>query len=94
MASCSASVWVCEIGGEVDPNKVFSSAVDNKILLVSTLLFIAFAQVTTNTLNNVVPPAYALMDVFNISCYASLIPAGLSYWLLMRTMPSAQRFAS
>lgn len=176
--------------GEVDPIKVFSSAVDNKILLVSTLLFIAFAQVTTNILNNVVPPAYALMDVFklkyktaavivgllafctfpwelvkdesaaglslfiqtysaflgpifailvvdyfvlrkqkldlqklydpegpykgvnwaaviamavgvvvalifsNISWYASLIPAGLIYWLLMKTMPSAQRFAS
>src|SRR5690606_11582095 len=34
--------------GEVDPIRVFSSAVDNKLLLVVTLLFIAFAQVTTN----------------------------------------------
>lgn len=176
--------------GEVDPIKVFASAMDNKFLLVVTLLFIAFAQVTTNILNNVVPPAYALMDVFNlkfrtsavlvgllafctfpwelvkdesaaglnlfirtysaflgpifailvvdyfvlrrqtldldkfydpegpyrgvnwaaivamaigvvvalifsgISWYASLIPAGLAYWLLMRTMPGARRFAS
>lgn len=44
-------------------SKVFSSAVDNTPLLVITLLFIAFAQVTTNVLNNVVPPAYVLMDV-------------------------------
>ncbi len=169
---------------------MFSSAVDNKLLLVTTLLFIAFAQVTTNILNNVVPPAYALMDVFklkfrtsailvgllafctfpwelvkdesaaglglfiqtysaflgpifailvvdyfflrrqtldldklydpegpykginwaaviamaigvvvalifsSISWYASLIPAGAAYWILMRTMPSARRFAS
>ena len=176
--------------GEVDPIKVFASAVDNKLLLVVTLLFIAFAQVTTNILNNVVPPAYALMDVFKlkfrtsavlvgllafatfpwelvkdesaaglnlfiqtysaflgpifailvvdyfilrrqtldleklydengpykgvnwaaviamaigvvvalifsgVSWYASLVPAGLSYWLLMRTLPSARRFAS
>ncbi|HIC66713.1 MAG TPA: transporter, partial [Paracoccus sp.] len=29
-----------------------------------------------------------------ISWYASLIPAGLAYWLLMRSMPSARRFAS
>jgi NCS1 family nucleobase:cation symporter-1 len=30
------------------------------------LLFIAFAQVTTNVLNNVVPPTYILMDVFKL----------------------------
>lgn len=63
--------------GEVDPIKVFSSAVDNKVLLVVTLLFIAFAQVTTNILNNVVPPAYALMDVFKISFKTSAVIVGL-----------------
>lgn len=63
--------------GEVDPIKVFSSAVDNKPLLVITLLFIAFAQVTTNILNNVVPPAYALMDVFRISFRKSAVIVGL-----------------
>lgn len=63
--------------GEVDPIKVFSSAVDNKLLLVITLLFIAFAQVTTNILNNVVPPAYALMDVFKIKFKTSAILVGL-----------------
>lgn len=63
--------------GEVDPIKVFSSAVDNKPLLVITLLFIAFAQVTTNILNNVVPPAYALMDIFRISFRKSAVIVGL-----------------
>ncbi|MBB3711962.1 NCS1 family nucleobase:cation symporter-1 [Limimaricola variabilis] len=63
--------------GEVDPIKVFSSAVDNKPLLVITLLFIAFAQVTTNILNNVVPPAYALMDVFKINFRTSAVIVGL-----------------
>ena len=63
--------------GEVDPIKVFSSAVDNKLLLVTTLLFIAFAQVTTNILNNVVPPAYALMDVFKLSFRTSAVLVGL-----------------
>lgn len=63
--------------GEVDPIKVFSSAVDNKPLLVTTLLFIAFAQVTTNILNNVVPPAYALMDVFKLKYKTAAVVVGL-----------------
>ncbi|BAQ67669.1 cytosine/purines uracil thiamine allantoin permease [Rhodovulum sulfidophilum] len=63
--------------GQVDPIKVFSSAVDNKLLLVTTLLFIAFAQVTTNILNNVVPPAYALMDVFKLKFKTSAVLVGL-----------------
>lgn len=63
--------------GEVDPIKVFSSAVDNKLLLVVTLLFIAFAQVTTNILNNVVPPAYALMDIFKLNYRFSAVVVGL-----------------
>lgn len=63
--------------GTADPIKVFSSAVDNKPLLVVTLLFIAFAQVTTNVLNNVVPPAYVLMDVFKLSFRKSAVLVGL-----------------
>ena len=53
--------------GATDPIQVFANAVDNTPLLVVTLLFIAFAQVTTNVLNNVVPPTYVLMDVFKLS---------------------------
>lgn len=63
--------------GVADPIKVFSSAVDNTPLLVITLLFIAFAQVTTNVLNNVVPPAYVLMDVFKLSFRKSAVIVGL-----------------
>ena len=63
--------------GIADPIQVFSSAVDNKPLLVTTLLFIAFAQVTTNVLNNVVPPTYVLMDVFKLSFRPAAVIVGL-----------------
>lgn len=70
-------LMVTSATGEVDPIKVFSSAVDNKPLLIITMLFIAFAQVTTNILNNVVPPAYALMDIFNIKFKTAAVIVGL-----------------
>ena len=63
--------------GVSDPIEVFSSAVDNTPLLVTTLLFIAFAQVTTNVLNNVVPPTYILMDVFKLPFRTATIIVGL-----------------
>ena len=64
--------------GISDPIMVFSSAVDNTPLLVITLLFIAFAQVTTNVLNNVVPPTYILMDMFNMKFRTATIVVGLA----------------
>ncbi|MGH8842144.1 MAG: cytosine permease, partial [Advenella sp.] len=75
--------------GIADPIKVFSSAVDNKPLLVITLLFIAFAQITTNVLNNVVPPAYVLMDICKLSFRKSAVLVGLLAfatfpWVLVR----------
>lgn len=80
--------------GVADPIKVFSSAVDNKLLLVVTLLFIAFAQVTTNVLNNVVPPAYVLMDLFKLSFRKSAVLVGLLAfgtfpWVLVRDESAA-----
>ena len=80
--------------GVADPIKVFSSAVDNTPLLVITLLFIAFAQVTTNVLNNVVPPAYVLMDLFKLSFRKSAILVGLLAfctfpWVLVRDESAA-----
>lgn len=63
--------------GVSDPIQVFSSAVDNKLLLFTTLGFIAFAQVTTNVLNNVVPPTYILMNVFKLKFRTSTIIVGL-----------------
>ncbi|WP_218689196.1 NCS1 family transporter [Psychrobacter sp. BF1] len=70
-------LMVTSATGEVDPISVFSSAVDNKPLLVITMIFIAFAQVTTNILNNVVPPAYALMDIFNLKFKTAAVVVGL-----------------
>jgi NCS1 family nucleobase:cation symporter-1 len=70
-------IMVSSATGVVDPIEVFASAVDNPVLLVVTLLFIAFAQLTTNILNNVVPPAYALMDSFGFSFRKSAIIVGL-----------------
>ena len=70
-------LMVTSATGEVDPIQVFSSAVDNKPLLIITMLFIAFAQITTNILNNVVPPAYALMDIFNLKFKTAAVIVGL-----------------
>ena len=70
-------VMVSSATGEVDPIKVFANAMDNPFLLVVTLLFIAFAQVTTNVLNNVVPAAYAMMDVFKLNFRWAAVIVGL-----------------
>ena len=70
-------IMVSSATGTMDPIEVFSSAVDNKVLLVTTLLFIAFAQVTTNILNNVVPPTYVMMDMFKFSYKKSSVITGL-----------------
>ncbi|WP_319783876.1 cytosine permease [Oceanisphaera sp. IT1-181] len=81
-------VMVSTATGVVDPIEVFTSAVDNKPLLVTTLLFIAFAQVTTNILNNCIPPTYVMMDIFGFSFKkASVITGLLAFatcpWLLV-----------
>lgn len=41
------------------------------------LIFIIFAQVTTNVLNNVIPPTYVLMDVFKMPFKLATIIVGL-----------------
>ncbi|GAA6145131.1 NCS1 family transporter [Thalassolituus maritimus] len=64
--------------GVMDPIQVFANAVDNQLLMVITLLFIAFAQVTTNVLNNVIPPTYVLMDVFKAPFKLATILVGLA----------------
>ncbi len=68
---------VSEATGTADPIQVFANAVDNTPLLMTTLLFIAFAQVTTNVLNNVVPPTYVLMDVFKMKFQVATVIVGL-----------------
>jgi len=68
---------VSQATGTADPIQVFANAVDNTPLLMITLLFIAFAQVTTNVLNNVVPPTYVLMDVFKLKFPVATVIVGL-----------------
>nr|WP_299379973.1 NCS1 family transporter [uncultured Halomonas sp.] len=75
---------VSEATGVADPIKVFSNAVDNTPLLMTTLLFIAFAQVTTNVLNNVVPPTYVLMDAFKLKYRTATVIVG---FLAFATFP-------
>lgn len=82
-------IMVSGATGVVDPIEVFANAVDNTPLLVVTLIFIAFAQVTTNVLNNVVPPTYVLMDIFKLPFRAATVLVGLLAfatfpWLLVR----------
>ncbi len=62
--------------GNSDLIEVFATAMDNKFLTVITL-FIAFAQVTTNVLNNIVPPSYILMDSFKMKWSHATILVGI-----------------
>ena len=65
--------------GNSDPVVVFSTTMGSKFLTVVTLLFIAFAQVTTNVLNNIVPPSYVLMEAFKVKwSWATIIVGALS----------------
>lgn len=70
--------------GSWDPITLFTELVPNKAILVVSLSFIAFAQVTTNVLFNVVPSAYVLMEYFKLSYAKSAIIVGV---LAMLTMP-------
>ena len=63
--------------GNSDPVTVFSTTMDSKFLTILTLLFIAFAQVTTNVLNNIVPPAYVLMESFKMKWTHATILVGI-----------------
>lgn len=70
--------------GSWDPIALFTKLMPNKPLLIMTLLFIAFAQVTTNVLHNVVPSAYVFMEYFNLDYKKSAILVGI---LAMCTFP-------
>lgn len=75
--------------GNNDPVQVFATTLDSTFLTILTLLFVAFAQVTTNVLNNIVPPVYVLMDTFKLTYKKSAIVVGVLSiasmpWLLVR----------
>lgn len=63
--------------GNSDPVVVFSTTMGSKFLTIVTLLFIAFAQVTTNVLNNIVPPAYVLMESFKMKWTHATVLVGI-----------------
>lgn len=63
--------------GIANPINAFATAVENKALVIITLLFILFAQMTTNLASNVIPPSYALMDAFKIKHKTSVILVGI-----------------
>lgn len=64
--------------GVANPINAFSMMVDNKFLLVITLLFIIFAQITTNLVCNVIPAVYGLMDIFKMKYKPACIIIGIA----------------
>ena len=63
--------------GIANPINAFTQLVDNKVVLIVTLSFIIFAQLSTNLASNVIPPAYAFMDVFKIKHRTAVIIVGI-----------------
>lgn len=63
--------------GIANPINAFAQMVDNKFILVVTLAFIIFAQLSTNLASNVIPPAYAFMDVFKMKHTTAVIIVGI-----------------
>ena len=67
----------CSATGIANPINAFYEMVDNKFILVVTLGFINFAQLSTNLASNVIPPAYAFMDVFKMKHRTAVILIGI-----------------
>ncbi len=63
--------------GIANPINAFAEASDNQVLVIITLCFILFAQMTTNLASNVIPPTYALMDAFKLKHKSSVILVGI-----------------
>ncbi len=67
----------CSATGVANPINAFYEMVDSKIVLVVTLCFIIMAQLSTNLASNVIPPAYAFMDVFKMKHKTAVILVGI-----------------
>ena len=63
--------------GVANPINAFAQMVDNKVVMIVTLAFIIFAQLTTNLASNVIPPAYAFMDAFKMKHRTAVILIGI-----------------
>lgn len=80
--------------GNSDPVAVFSTTMNSKVLTIVTLAFIAFAQVTTNVLNNIVPPAYILMESFKMKwSFAVILVCVLSVCVMPWKLVTAESAA-
>ena len=80
--------------GIANPINAFAQMVDNKLVLVVTLGFIIFAQLSTNLASNVIPPAYAFMDAFKMKHKTAVILVGILAvatcpWILTNDSPAA-----
>lgn len=69
------------VTGEWDPVYLFVEMMPNSFILILSLLFVAIAQITTNVMLNVVPPAYVMMDMFHISYKKGAILTGILAFL-------------
>ena len=69
---------VTKVTGIANPVVGFAQIVPNKLVVILTLVFIIFAQITTNLLNNALPPIYALMDIVKLNFKKSAIIVGLA----------------
>lgn len=67
----------CSATGVANPINAFYEMVDSKVVLVVTLCFIIMAQLSTNLASNVIPPAYAFMDVFKMKHRTAVIIVGI-----------------
>ena len=63
--------------GIANPINAFAEMVNNKLVLIVTLGFILFAQLSTNLASNVIPPAYAFMDAFKMKHKVAVILVGI-----------------
>ncbi len=67
----------CSATGVANPINAFYEMVDSKLVLVVTLCFIIMAQLSTNLASNVIPPAYAFMDVFKMKHKTAVVIVGI-----------------
>ncbi|AHM57198.1 allantoin permease PucI [Peptoclostridium acidaminophilum DSM 3953] len=65
------------VTGEWDPIKLFVELMPNSFMLFMSLFFVAVAQITTNVMLNVIPPAYVIMDIFKVSYKKGAVITGI-----------------
>lgn len=70
-------LMVTQVTGIANPVVGFAKIVPNKAVVIFTLIFIIFAQITTNLLNNALPPIYAMMDACKFNFKKSAVIVGL-----------------